>query len=148
MRYSILALAIAPLLTSSVRPSGVVSHGTPAAAVDSCATVVDSALREARERTTTASQSARRYFFEHEATVRAAIAGSTTASSIARDSGALVQFVVDPAGRVDTSTVRLLAARGSRMGRTELAALIGGWRFTPGKVLGCPVAQMVQLSVR
>ena len=148
MRYSILALAIAPLLVSSVRPSGVLSHGTPVAAVDSCATVVDSALREARDRTTIAALPERPFFFEHETTVRAAIAGSTTAPSIARDSGALVQFVVDSAGRVDTSTVRLLAARGSRMGRTELAALIGGWPFTPGKVLGCPVAQMVQLSVR
>ena len=95
-----------------------------------------------------ANSTERPFFFEHEATVRAAFAGTTAAPSIARDSGALVQFVVDPAGRVDTSTVRLLAARASRMGRTELATLIGGWQFTPGKVLGCPVAQMVQLSVR
>ena len=149
MRYSILALAFAPLLTSSVRPSNIDSRATLAASFDSCATIVDSALREARERTTTASgQSERPFFFEHETPVRAAFAGTTAAPIIARDSGALVQFVVDPAGRVDTSTVRLLAARGSRMGRTELAALIGGWQFTPGKVRGCPVAQMVQLSVR
>ena len=98
--------------------------------------------------TTIASQSERRYFFEHEATVRAAVVGRAAAPSVARDTGALVQFVVDSSGRVDTSTVRLLAARGSRMGRTELATLIGGWPFTPGKVLGCPVAQMVQMSVR
>lgn len=147
MRYSILALAFAPLLASSVRPSIIDSRATLAASSDSCATVVDSALREARDRTTIAALPERPFFFEHETTVRAAIAGTTTAPSIARDSGALVQFVVDAAGRVDTSTVRLLAARGSRMGRTELATLIGGWQFTPGKVLSCPVAQMVQLSV-
>jgi len=148
MRHSILALAFVPLLVSSVRPASVDSRGTPVATADSCAAVVDSALDEARGRTTIATLPARRFFFEHEATVRAAIAGTTAAPSMARDSGALVQFVVDSAGRVDTSTVRLLAARGSRMGRTELATLIGGWPFTPGKVLGCPVAQMVQMSVR
>ena len=148
MRSSILALAIVPLLVSSVRPASVDPRTTLAASADSCAALVDNALHEARDRTTIASQSTRRYFFEHELTVRAAVSAATPAPRITADSGALVQFVVDSAGRVDTSTVRLLAARGSRMGRTELATLIGGWPFTPGKVLGCPVAQMVQMSVR
>jgi len=148
MRYSMLALAIVPLLVSSVRPASVDSRGTQAGSADSCAALVDNALHEARDRTTIPSQSTRRYFFEHELTVRAAVSATTPAPRIAADSGALVQFIVDSAGRVDTSTVRLLAARGSRMGRTELATLIGGWPFTPGKVLGCPVAQMVQMSVR
>jgi len=148
MRHSILAIAFVPLLVSSVHPSRVDAHRAPVVSADSCAAVVDRALHEARDRTTTASQSERRYFFEHEATVRAAVVGRAAAPSVARDTGALVQFVVDSSGRVDTSTVRLLAARGSRMGRTELATLIGGWPFTPGKVLGCPVAQMVQMSVR
>lgn len=148
MRYSSLALAFVPLLVSSVRPASVDSRAALAASADSCAALVDNALHEARDRTTIPSQSTRRYFFEHELTARAAVAARRPAPRIATDSGALVQFVVDSAGRVDTSTVRLLAARGSRMGRTELAALIGGWPFTPGKVRGCPVAQMVQMSVR
>jgi hypothetical protein len=148
MRYSILALAVVPLLVSSVRPQRVDSRGTVLVSADSCAAVVEDALREARDRTTGATQPSRQFFFEFEATVPAAIVGKTSAPSIAPDSGALVQFIVDSAGRVDTSTVRLLAARGSRMGRTELATLIGGWPFTPGQVKGCPVTQLVQMSVR
>ncbi len=148
MRHTFLALAFVPLYVSFVRPSSVGSRAKLAASADSCAALVDNALREARDRTTIASQSTRRYFFEHELTVRAAVSAATPAPRITADSGALVQFIVDSAGRVDTSTVRLLTARGSRMGRTELATLIGGWPFTPGKVLGCPVAQMVQMSVR
>jgi hypothetical protein len=148
MRYSLLALAIAPLFVSSVRPPDAGSRGVKVTATDSCVALVDSALHEARDRTTIAAQSERRFFFEFEATVRAARIGTPHAPSIAADSGALVQFVVDSAGRVDTATVRLLAPRESGMGRTEVAALIGGWPFTPGRVLGCPVAQMVQMSVR
>ena len=148
MRYSILALAVVPLLVSSVRPGSVDLREAVVVSADSCAAKVDSAMQVARDRTTSTTLPAQRsFFFEHELTVRAARVG-TPAPSTTPDSGAIVQFVVDTAGRVDTSTVRLLAARGSRMGRTELATLIGGWPFTPGRVAGCPIAQLVQMSVR
>src|SRR5829696_929268 len=157
MRHSLFATALIPLLVA-IQPTRSVPTTSMHIVRDSCSTVVDSALQVARERIATtaagrASDSvrgapARQYFFEFEVTQRAAIVRPDATPAYRDTSAAVLQFVVDPAGVADTSSVRIVAARQTRLRQTDAVEKVRSWSFTPAAVRGCPVAQLVQTRTR
>ena len=152
MRHAVFAAALIPSLVFAVQPTRSASSHTMLATQDSCGAIVDSALYVARERIAGSDSiraaSVRQYFYEHEVTKRAAIARRGAMPARADRSAAVVQFVVGPAGTVDTSTVRIVDPQQSGVRQAEVVAQIGRWRFQPAAVRECPVAQLVQTRAR
>lgn len=85
------------------------------------------------------------YEFEVDSQVRR-VDGDSSAAAI-RNSRALVQFVVDSAGAVDTSTVKVIAARERILTREAAVAAVREWRYRPARVDGCVVSQLLQVEL-
>lgn len=58
---------------------------------------------------------------------------------------AVVQFIVDTAGLVEPSTVKVVDP--AMPVSPQLKAAVATWRFTPAEVYGCRVRQVVQIPV-
>lgn len=54
------------------------------------------------------------------------------------------QYVVDATGRVDMKTLRFPSDYVQHAFREEIRRVLPSWRFTPARVGGCPVRQLVQ----
>lgn len=60
----------------------------------------------------------------------------------------LIQFLVDTSGVPIASTLRVLRVKPAiPINVAELRTLLPKWRFTPAKLDGCSVQQLVQTSI-
>ena len=125
-----------------------------------CSILVDSALANRRrsvdglaaripEKTPLPRPEPPRYWFhEFEVTTPATLRRDAADSvGIEGRSGPLVQFVVGPPGDVDTATVKIIGARGYDMTRQQAQELLRMWRFAPATMQGCPVPELLQMTV-
>lgn len=71
---------------------------------------------------------------------------SSSASTVARGTGLLVQFVVDTLGKPDRRSFTILRAPNDAAARAARDAF-PGWRFLPATFHGCKVPQLVQTEV-
>jgi hypothetical protein len=58
----------------------------------------------------------------------------------------LVQFVVDPTGRIEPGSERFLASSDRRF-TNSIRSVLSTWRFTPATRMARPVRQLVHLNV-
>jgi TonB family protein len=150
-----LILAVLTVSLASCRSRSDVSAEDADSPHPRCARLVDSAILASRSKLQhavaeaaserSARESPRRYLFEFEVTTGAASTSVQRASASGTEP--IVQFVVDSAGVVDTTTVQIVTSRGGEPSQGVAVAAVRDWRFSPAQIAGCAVAQLVQVPL-
>ena len=81
-----------------------------------------------------------------ESNTKSAHPVSSSASSVARGTGLVIEFVVDTLGKPNPRSFKILRTPDEAAATAARDALLG-WRFIPATVQGCKVPQLVQTEI-